>query len=160
MSQNNSIDLNSVVLKIEHFHPHYIDESGKENVQLIETITEVIAELQQHSQIRGGYIWVENHIDFNKNNFIQVNNIVFDTGKVVYQMLKKSEQLCFFICTAGKGMSDWSRVLLDSGDFLKAYLVDLAGSLIVDLAADKLAEIIEMEAAGKGLSFSNRYSPG
>jgi len=154
------IDLGSVNLNIEHFHPHYLDDTGKENIQIMESINEILSEIPANSQLKGGYVWADCNISFGQEHAIYVNDKVFITGKTVFQMLKKSENLCFFLCTAGKGMTEWSRNLFAEGDFLKGYLVDIAGSLIVDLAADKLTEIIEMEAVGKGFSFSNRYSPG
>jgi hypothetical protein len=154
------LNLSSVNLKIEHFKPHYLDDTGKENPQIIENINEILLEIPNHSQPKGGYVWADSNISLGSEHSILVKDKIFNTGKTVFQMLKKSENLCFFLCTAGKGMTEWSRNLFKDGDFLKGYLVDMAGSLIVDLATDKLSEIIEMETAGKGLSFSNRYSPG
>jgi hypothetical protein len=153
-------DLNMLGLRTEHFHPHYLDETGIENIQLMGFINEVIAEIPDYCDIRGGYVWVANEITFERQHSFRVQNKIFRAGKVVYNMLKKSEQLCFFLCTAGKGISEWSRSLFIEGDFLKGYLVDMAGSLIVELAVDKLNESIESEARQKGLSITNRYSPG
>jgi hypothetical protein len=160
MNNCTQIDLNSINLKLEHFHPHYLDQNGTEDSLLINIIKEIIDELPSYSKIRAGYIWVNEKPEFKSNDILTLNKNEFNLGKVVYSMIKKSEQLCLFLCTAGSGINDWSRKLFAQGDFLKGYLVDLAGSILVDKAVEKLAEIIEVEAATKGLGVTNTYSPG
>lgn len=160
MTSIQRFNISELPLLIENFHPHYLDESGQENLQLVETINEIIYEVPKHCNIICGIVWIEDNIAFEPFHSIRIQSKIFDTGKVIYNRLKKSDQFCLFLCSAGKGMSEWSRRLFIEGDFLKGYLVDMAGSLIAELTADKLEKIIESEAAIKGLSITNRYSPG
>ncbi len=160
MTQLLKFDIKEFILSIEHFHPHYLDENGLDSPQLVEAINEIINELPNYCNLSGGYVWIDDRIDFKTNYCIQINDKFFDAGKVVYNMLKKSEQLCLFICTAGKSIIEWSRSLFADGDFLKGYLVDMAGSILVDMVADKIEKQIESEASKSGMFITNRYSPG
>jgi len=159
MSKLFQFDIGELNLTVDNFHPHYLDETGEKNLQIVEAINEIISSLPDYCNIVGGYVNL-NNISFESNHCIRVQDKLFEAGKVVYNMLKKSEQLYVFLCTAGKGMSEWSRNLFIDGDLLKGYLVDMAGSLIVDLAVDILEKNIEIEAADNEMFITNRYSPG
>jgi cobalamin-dependent methionine synthase I len=74
--------------------------------------------------------------------------------------MKKSEKICFFLCSIGNGISDWNKLLFAHGDFLKGYLVDLAGSILADKTVEKLSDIVELEASAWGMGITNTYSPG
>jgi hypothetical protein len=91
---------------------------------------------------------------------IAAGELLFQTGKIVHNMLKKSESYAAFIVTAGPGPEQLARELLEKGEYLEGYIVDLVASALVDSVADVLHEGIRKEAGTRDLKVSNRYSPG
>lgn len=87
-------------------------------------------------------------------------NGFFSVGEKIASYLKGSQQIAVFVCTIGKEMEEWARELLTQGDFLKAYLVDILGSLSVEKAMDFAQNLLKKSLLEKGLKITNRYSPG
>lgn len=111
--------------------------------------------LQTVPDIAGGFRMVTPQ--FLKDDYrIVIENQTFRTDKIVWQLLKKSEQLAIFICTAGSIISDRSKKLMAKGDLLEGYVVDTIGSVAVEKAMDIIHEKIK-NISGKS---TNRYSPG
>lgn len=111
--------------------------------------------LQTVTDIAGGFRMVTPQ--FLKDDYrIVIENQTFRTDKIVWQLLKKSEQLAIFICTAGSIISDRSKNLMAKGDLLEGYVVDTIGSVAVEKAMDIIHEKIK-NISGKS---TNRYSPG
>jgi hypothetical protein len=84
----------------------------------------------------------------------------FKMGKTVIGELKGSVQLAFFVCTAGKTLSEISTRLLKGEDPVSGYVYDVLGSAIADAAADKMQEFLKAETEKTGNRITNRYSPG
>ncbi len=84
----------------------------------------------------------------------------FKPGKIVCRQLRRSEFVAISLCTAGKDISSWMKEENFNGDFLKAYIIDLFGSEIVEAALDLVQADFEKEMAGEGRKITNRYSPG
>jgi len=107
----------------------------------------------------GGYILVRAE-DRRAQDTITVEGIRFMTGKIVRNMLGESDEFAFFIVTAGPGPENLSKRLIGEGQFLEGYLADLVGSGIVESVADQVHRQVREYASRKGLSVTNRYSPG
>lgn len=88
------------------------------------------------------------------------DDIAFDCGRVIAEQLSKSSSLHFFACTLGHTYDSWSRSLFHGDDPLQALFVDAVGSVAVEAVADQLENRILQTAIDKGLSCSNRLSPG
>ncbi len=91
---------------------------------------------------------------------LSAGHVVFRPGKLVCRQLRRSEQLAITLCTAGKDISSWVKTENLNGNTLKAYVIDLFGSEIVDAALDLVQDDLEKEMNKSGLKITNRYSPG
>jgi hypothetical protein len=125
-----------------------------------EEIDEVLEYGNEMLNIVGGYKIVTS-VKWDKNEYnIQIENEIFNIHKVIYQLIKKSNDVAIFVCTAGKKITDKSKELMRNGDLLKGYVYDMFGSIIVESAMDIIQNILQKEMAINGLKITNRYSPG
>jgi hypothetical protein len=83
----------------------------------------------------------------------------FQVGKTVCKELRNSEQLLFFVCTAGKMISQKSAELLKGEDPAKGYIYDQVGIFVTEAAGDRMQQLIQQELPS-GKKTTNRYSPG
>jgi len=91
---------------------------------------------------------------------IRIRGITFNTGKSIHKTLRHAETYALFLVSAGPGPENLARSLLQQGDYLEGYILDLVASVIVDLAADQVQEQVKILAEQQGLRITNRYSPG
>ncbi len=91
---------------------------------------------------------------------ITIPGITFHPGKIIGKMLRHSESYALFLVTAGPEPEKLARKLLDEGNYLEGYIVDLVASSIVESAADYLEEQVRIMAKEQGMQISKRYSPG
>jgi len=121
---------------------------------------EMIEKVKPRCDIRGGYVIYDN-IRFDKEACaLKADTSTFFIEKVVYHQIKKSEQVAFFACTAGKGIDELSRRLMGQGELIEGYMVDTIGTIIVETAMDKIQQSLAAEMKEKQLKTTNRYSPG
>jgi cobalamin-dependent methionine synthase I len=110
--------------------------------------------------IRGAF-YISGNTEFTANNSrISVEELEFSIGKTVAKELRNATSVAFFICTAGKGISQRSHDLLSGDNPVLGYVFDVLGSMIVESAADLLQQEIKQTALTDGLLITNRYSPG
>jgi len=83
----------------------------------------------------------------------------FMTGKTVCKELRNSEKLLFFVCTAGKSISEMSAVLLRGDDPAKGYIFDQVAIFIADAVGNRLQQLVREELPA-GKLITNSYSPG
>ena len=122
-------------------------------------IENIFKEAPAHTDIKGGYIILE-QFEFRDKTNILVNDLDFHSGKIITGSLRKSAKIAFFLMTAGKGIETWSRNMMSGGDPLSGYIIDLLGSEIVESAMDLMQDNLEKEMGKQGLCITNRYSPG
>ena len=91
---------------------------------------------------------------------IHTRGLRFDSGKIIPKMLRNSQSYAFFLVTAGPEPENLARALMNEGNYLEGYIVDLLGSALVDAAADLVQEQVRSLAEQSGLRITNRYSPG
>lgn len=128
--------------------------------QIREVVFNELENLQDLTDIEGGYILYPVSLN-GSDASISIDGNHLSLGKVVFDMLKQAESAAAFLCTAGKTISLRSRQLMENGDILEGYVVDVIGSLTVEKAMDVIHhKYLKKECDGKGVRFSNRYSPG
>jgi hypothetical protein len=103
-------------------------------------------------------IFEEIQLDPSKGS-IYAGGKTFYVGKTVCKELRNSDQLLFFVCTAGKLISQKSAELLKGEDPAKGYIFDQVGTFITEAAGDRMQQLI-MEELPAGKKITNRYSPG
>lgn len=123
-------------------------------------IEEVVAEAAEYAEVKGGYV-LKDDIEHNKKDkTIRIGNELFYLGRFISSRMRKAEMVAISVCTAGAGFSDWSKRLMAEGDMMKGYIVDVAGSEIVDRAMEHLQQIVFSEFEGQGMKITDPYNPG
>jgi hypothetical protein len=138
-----------------------IDYDKGENRELIsEMIAGVLKEAEDICDIRAEYVICRDVIFDNVSGNLLVNGVEFNVGKIVRGQLKKSNEIAVFLCTAGPKVGEYARILINEKDFLRGYIFDIAGSEIVEAAADKMQENLGLHMQKSNMKITNRYSPG
>ncbi len=78
----------------------------------------------------------------------------------LFNEVRGSEKIAFFLCTAGPDISIISRRMMNEKDLLAGYVYDVIGSVSVEKAMDKIQEQFGKEMNAIGNKITNRYSPG
>jgi hypothetical protein len=94
------------------------------------------------------------------SGIVVLDEIEFNTDKIVAGPLKKISGAALFIATIGLKFDTWSKDTFENGDPLAGYIIDLLGSEIAESIADWLENKIRIHSAKQNLKCSNRYSPG
>lgn len=153
----NYSDLNLKPSQIERI----LGDSKDENqVMVREMISEVLDEAGRICDIRAEYVLFDKIKFDNEKRSLEIDGIEFNIGKIIWGQLKKSESVVLFLCTAGEEIGDLSRKHIAEKDFLKGYIYDIAGSEIVEAAADLMQENLRDRMSERGMSVTNRFSPG
>lgn len=123
-------------------------------------VTEVFEQLSVISDIRGGYAIYDNIELYPKTGEIQIAGQTIKTSRKICQSMEGAEKIAIFICTAGQGFSDFSGKYNKEGDYLKGYIVDTMGSVVVEKSMDFIQSELEKQVQTEGMKITNRYSPG
>jgi hypothetical protein len=136
----------------------YNEEHAPEPIPGI--IQEVLNEAAGFSDIRGGYTMVSDiRISDNKKNVLLGDKLLL-TDKIIASSLREAETILIFLFTAGIQYEIRSRDLMLHDDQIKGYVVDTLGSIVVELAVDRLRQELEKQLAASSLKMTNPYSPG
>ncbi|MCK5134188.1 MAG: methionine synthase [Bacteroidales bacterium] len=133
--------------------------SGDIDTHTGELIKKYIAECEKIMSPRGGFATFEAKVVESKDE-IEIEGTRFHTGKILRIMLQRAEEYAFFVVTAGPGPETLARELIDDGQYLEGYIVDLIGSGIVESVANQVHQHIRDLAESRGMNVTNRYSPG
>ena len=135
-------------------------EPGKTDPLFMDTIRDVVREAHKHCAIRAE-LKTFDVVELRKEQqAISIGEELFQTGKIVTGQLRHSEDFALVICTAGQGITEWMKEEGKKGDSLKAYIIDLFGSEIVEAAMDRVQQDFRGKMEETGLKITNRYSPG
>ncbi len=93
------------------------------------------------------------------NGCMVVGGRFFMVGKTILKELRNSESLLFFVCTAGKTISEKSALMLMGENPAKGYIYDQVGTFLTEAAGDRMLQLIRNELPA-GQMTTNRYSPG
>lgn len=134
-----------------------MDHADNYLIGLIDSIAEICQKL---AQPRVSFV-VFQHPQFDHENYtIQLDDQIFNTGKLVTNLLKKSENIALFIATIGSGIEAYSRQQMAGSNGLEGYIADLIGSELAECTAELVHYHIEETVKTRGLKVTNRYSPG
>lgn len=121
---------------------------------------EVFKHLPAISDIRGCYAIFEDIELLPIPGHIRIEGKILNTSHKICRLMKDVEKLAVFVCTAGAGFSDLSRRCNQGGEYLRSYIVDTMGSIVVEKAMDYIQSELECQMQHTGLRITNRYSPG
>jgi hypothetical protein len=136
------------------------EEQGENRKVITELIDEVLLDAEKICDIKAEYIIIPEIKSDTNSKTIIINSQEFNIGKIVWTQLKRSETVALFLCTAGEKIGEVSRELIGGKDFLKGYIYDVAGSEIVEAAADTMQKKLMENMQLEGLLITNRFSPG
>ena len=123
-------------------------------------LEEALNDAYKLSDIRATFRIIGNIAVDEKNGILATGNHEFRVGKTVCSELKGSERLAFFVCTAGKTISEKSVKLFKGEDPIRGYVYDVLGSAITEAAGDLMQSYLKQEILENGERITNRYSPG
>jgi hypothetical protein len=123
-------------------------------------IDETLRVVPEYCDIKGGYLIFDQIFINQTDKSIKIGNQFFFPKNIIIKQLKEVQSVAVFICTAGKKIGEWSKELMDAGDLIKGYVVDVIGSSIVETAMDLIHAELEGKMKKTGLGITNRYSPG
>lgn len=125
-----------------------------------EAIIGIIFELHSKCTIKAGYRLFESNYDQSTKNTLSFGNAFFNTGQVITDQLKKSEQIAVFACTIGPEIEKWAKEKLLNGELLLYYLIDNIASIVTERTADYINKYIGKQMEKQGKKVTNRFSPG
>jgi hypothetical protein len=154
-----SFDYNSLGLE-KAIIEKYMGYDGPSPEPIPEMIDDVLSNIEPYCNIRGGYRMFDTITRDKRKHLVTLEAITFNVKPIVSNLIRKSEKAALFVCTAGPGISKWSKELMHEGDLMKGYVVDVVGSEIVEKAMDIIQENLENDMKELGLGITDRYSPG
>ena len=123
-------------------------------------LEQAVMDCKRMTGFRGAFLVKDKVAMGMQKNSVRVDGIDFQVGRTIFHELKGSERLAFFVCTAGKAISEKSSQLLHGEDPVLGYIYDVLGSAIVEAVGDQVQQMISLEAEKAGKKITNRYSPG
>lgn len=84
----------------------------------------------------------------------------FAIGKIISRQLSGSQRYVFFVATAGTDFETLRKTTENSGDMVRAFIIDSIGSVIAEKTADRMEEALDGLLAPAGWKHTNRFSPG
>lgn len=128
--------------------------------QIVAETMEVISLLPEIIEMRGGYAIFDDIDVIRKEGIIKLNDICIKPHKRITGYMENAEKIAVFICSAGEKFTTFAENYTKEGDYLKAYIVDMLGSLAAEKAIDYILKRLEKEMWEVGMHISNSYSPG
>ncbi|HPG40831.1 MAG TPA: vitamin B12 dependent-methionine synthase activation domain-containing protein [bacterium] len=123
-------------------------------------IDKIISESRRRMEPASGYKIFNDLLAEPDYKTLHFGGLDFRTEKIITVQMKKAVAVAVFLCTIGPGMENWSRQLIDNGDYLKGYIVDAVASEAVEQAVEQTHNYLEAQMRELGLGITNRYSPG
>jgi hypothetical protein len=135
-------------------------KEGESHETISELVSRLLGEADKFCMLKAEYR-IFDDISFNDSGKeIEMNNMIFNIGKIIYGQIKKSSSIAFFTCTAGEEISLRSRKSMKDGDLVEGYIYDIIGSEAVEAAADLMQNDLEENLIISGRRITNRFSPG
>ena len=135
------------------------DDRSPDN-PVVTDVLHVFEQLHELAEIRGGYAIFDDVEVFRKQGRIRIHDKDIQPAPRICSYLSKANRIAVFICTAGKNFSQQAMEYNQQGDYLKGYIVDTFGSLVVEKAMDYIQSALETQMRENGMKITNRYSPG
>lgn len=131
----------------------YGDKSPADGV--LDMIDNILERLKNEVQPR--YFFTVSEGSF-EGSTVRVGEYLFETGAVITRLLERSTLFAVFAATAGQEFEQILQTNKTSDDMLTAYLLDIAGTLLVEKVGDYMEKQLEMQFPQ--LLHTNRFSPG
>ena len=147
------IDLNKIISDLGY-------KSGNIPEYFFEIIKSVVSEFVERSAIKAGFTIINASSNKEFKKLILPGDVNLDVGKIIYSQFNLASEIAIFLVTIGPGMENWSKDVLEGGDSVKAYIIDLIASNAAEVTANELHKTIGSFAANKNYNITNRYSPG
>ena len=125
-----------------------------------EMISLELQEAKDLCEIYGGYRIIDDISIDKVNQIIRVKETDFLVGKNISVYLRHAEKIALLLCTAGPKIEERSQLLMKEGHYPEGFIMDIIGSVVVDVAMDKIHDTLNADMEAIGLKVSNRYSPG
>lgn len=135
-------------------------ESGQSSEPVRIAIERGLRKAARYGSICGGFVIKDNVLHEKENFVLSVSGVRFDVKKIIYAHFRKAESIAFFICTAGNKIGEYADDLMQKGDVMEGYIMDIIGSEMVEAAIDKMQNELEQILHKEGLYITSRYSPG
>lgn len=133
---------------------------GEAPEPVAEIVKEISDEIFSLEEAKAEYKVFRNIIFNASARSVIAENEIFIVKPIIFNQIKNSEEIAFFICTAGENLSEKSRKSMKNNDLLKGYIYDVVGSEIVEAAADRIQEELRKKAISENKNITNRFSPG
>ena len=153
------IDKNSIRIDPEDMLRLLGEQGGMIDTHTAGLVEKYIAECLRVSSPAGAFILRE-ALESPSTETFRIQEVTFDSGKIIPKMLKHSRSYAFFLVTAGPEPENLARSLMTEGNYLEGYITDLVASALVDSAADQIQDQVRKHANMQGMRITNRYSPG
>lgn len=127
---------------------------------VVQEATVLFSQLTELAAIHGGYVVYDDLFIDKEGGYIRISDQQIHPQRQICGYMKGAEKLALFVCTAGEGFTLHSHNYNREGDYLKGFITDTIGSLVVESAMDLIQEKMENAFLDLGLHITNRYSPG
>ncbi|MBN2281557.1 MAG: methionine synthase [Candidatus Marinimicrobia bacterium] len=128
--------------------------------QIVNDLEILLVESFEYMEIKTGFSFFHQDRLEIKDQSFYLNGEKFDCGKIIYNHIKKSENMIIFLATLGNPFDDFIKSFFDWGDPYKGYLADTIGSVVVESAIDRMCEQVSNLLNQQGKKCTNRFSPG
>lgn len=136
------------------------EEDRSPDNPMVSEVMDVFEQLHALSDIQGGYAIFENMMRFPETGEIKIESRTIRTSHKICKLMEGAERIAIFVCSAGQGFSDYSGKYNRAGDYLKGYITDTLGSVLVEKSMDYIQSELEKQVQKEGMKITNRYSPG
>jgi hypothetical protein len=156
------LDISRIGVSMEEVFDLFHETDRSADNPVVSEVAEIYRQLPEICDIRGGYIIFDGAEVSASEGIIHLNGGKYITPqKKVCGYMKNATGIAVFTCTAGKNFTDLAKKYQVEGDYLKNYIVDTFGSLVVEKAMDYIQGEMELQIGKSvGLQITNRYSPG
>jgi hypothetical protein len=153
-------DFNDLKLSVDQIERLLGYPEGESHETIAGIVTSLLDEAETICNLKAEYRIYKNIAFHDENKNIEVSNVIFSIGKIIYGQIKKSDSVALFTCTAGYEIGKRSRSSMKKGDLLEGYIYDVIGSEAVEAVADLMQDDLEAGLALSGRKITNRFSPG
>jgi len=95
-----------------------------------------------------------------ENNSIYIENNAVINSSYVYHSYSDANFITFYLITIGSGLENEVNSLRSNNQITQSYIVNEVASFFTEYLADKLNNILKLEANKKGYNLLLRLSPG
>lgn len=89
---------------------------------------------------------------------VRIQDVCFDTGKIIARSLKNSKQIAVFVATAGLEYEALVNDIKSEDDCASLFILDSIGTCITESTGDYMEKRLQAEIGD--ISHTNRFSPG